>query len=318
MKRTVIILVILFISLRHAAGQVPDSAVLGLGYPIYSQYLQNGMMINSAYTGSRGALSAFVSYRMQWMGIPGSPEIQSVSLHTPMKNDQVALGILAQFMQFGYTKSSNVYASYAYRVRAGKGKLSFGLKAGFDRSNSDYSGISLSSPGDPVFTTNEKPYMLPNVGAGVYYFTETFFAGVAVPEFMNYYRTSGGSVQAFHDFSNYNFVFTAGRLITFSPFFKFKPSVLVDYSLQKTKKMNQLDINGNFILADIIWVGGSWRTTEEVLVGILQVQLNPQLMFGLSYDYPVGRLSSFSKGSSEFILRYEFGYRVSASNPRYF
>ena len=71
-------------------------------------------------------------------------------------------------------------------------------------------------------------------------------------------------------------------------------------------------------MADLIWVGGSWRTSEEVAVGILQVQLNPQLMFGFSYDYPVGRMNSYSKGSSEFILRYEFGSKVSAANPRYF
>ena len=80
----------------------------------------------------------------------------------------------------------------------------------------------------------------------------------------------------------------------------------------------QLDLNANLIVADLIWVGGSWRTSEQVLVGILQVQLNPQLMFGFSYDYPVGRMNSYSKGSSEFVLRYEFGTRVSAANPRYF
>jgi hypothetical protein len=107
-------------------------------------------------------------------------------------------------------------------------------------------------------------------------------------------------------------------LITFSQFFKFKPSVLVNYSLQETKKLSQFDINGNFILADLIWAGASWRTTEEVVVGILQVQLNTQLMLGFSYDYPIGRMNSYSKGSSEFILRYEFGYKVSAANPRYF
>jgi hypothetical protein len=41
-------------------------------------------------------------------------------------------------------------------------------------------------------------------------------------------------------------------------------------------------------------------------------------MFGFSYDYPVGRMNSFSKGSSEFVLRYEFSSRISAANPRYF
>jgi len=135
---------------------------------------------------------------------------------------------------------------------------------------------------------------------------------------MSYRKTGANSVQAFHSFNEYDFIFSAGGLITFSRVFKFKPSLLINYSLQETKKLTQLDINGNFILADLIWLGASWRTSEEVVVGILQVQLNPQLMLGFSYDYPVGRMNSYSKGSSEFILRYEFGSRISAASPRYF
>lgn len=298
-------------------GQEPSR--ISLGYPVYSQYLQNGLVINPAYTGTRGALSSFLSYRTQWMGTPGAPVIQSVSLHSPMKNDKVALGLLAQFMQFGVTKSTSIYGSYAYHLRVGKGKLSLGLKGGFDRSNTDYTNLLLTNPGDKVFLPeNNKPYMLPNVGAGAYYFSEKLFAGVSIPQFMSYRKSETGKVQAYHSFGEYDFIFTAGGLIKFSDFFKFKPSVLIDYSLQKTKKLTQFDINGNFILGDLLWIGGSWRTSEEVAVGIVQVQLNPQLMFGFSYDYPVGRMNTYSKGSSEFILRYEFGYKVSAANPRYF
>jgi type IX secretion system PorP/SprF family membrane protein len=316
--KLVFIFLFLFI-LNGVPGQaVPDSTSISLGYPVYSQYLQNGLMINPAYTGSRGALSGFLSYRMQWMGTKGSPVIQSVSLHTPMKNDKVALGLMAQFMQFGFTKSTSIYASYAYHIRIGKGKLSFGLKGGADMSNTDYSKIILTQSGDPVFTQNDKPYVLPNVGAGLYYFSDRLFAGVSVPAFLSYKKTGSNSVQAFHSFDEYDLIFSAGGLITFSQFFKFKPSVLVDYSLQSTKKLTQLDINGNFILADLVWLGGSWRTSEEVAVGILQFQISPQFMFGFSYDYPVGRMNSYSKGSSEFILRYEFGSKVSTANPRYF
>jgi len=314
----VFIFLFLFI-LNGVPGQaVPDSTGISLGYPVYSQYLQNGLLINPAYTGSRGALSTFLSYRMQWMGIKGSPVFQSVSLHTPMKNDKVALGIMAQFMQFGFTKSTSIYASYAYHIRVGKGKLSFGLKGGADMSNTDYTGILLTNSGDPVFTVNDKPYVLPNVGAGLYYFSDKLFAGVSVPQFLSYRKTGTGSVQAFHSFNEYDLIFSTGGLFTFSKFLKFKPSLLIDYSLQNTKKLTQFDINGNFILADLIWLGGSWRTSEQVAVGILQVQLNQQLMFGFSYDYPVGRMNSYSKGSSEFIIRYEFGSKVSAANPRYF
>jgi type IX secretion system PorP/SprF family membrane protein len=300
---------------------MPDTTGISLGYPVYSQYLQNGLMINPAYTGSRGALCAFMSYRMQWMGTKGAPVIQSVSLHTPMKNDRVALGIMAEFMQFGFTKSTSIYGNYAYHIRVGKGKVSFGLKGGVDMSNTNYSGITLTKPGDPVFLANDKPYVLPNVGAGVYYFSDKLFAGVSVPQFLRYKKTISNTVQAYHSFNEYDFVFSAGGLITFSEMFKFKPSVLVDYSLQSTKKLTQLDINGNFILGDLLWLGGSWRTSEKVAVGILQVQVNPQLMFGFSYDYPVGSMPFYPKGlkgSSEFVLRYEFGSKVSAANPRYF
>jgi type IX secretion system PorP/SprF family membrane protein len=314
-----IFLLSFFYAFTSVPGQaVPDSTGISLGYPVYSQYLQNGLLVNPAYTGSREALSAFLSYRMQWMGTKGAPVIQSLSLHSPMKNDKVALGIMAQFMQFGFTKSTSIYGSYAYHIRLGEGKLSFGLKAGADLSNTDYTGILLTNAGDPVFSSNDKPYVLPNVGAGVYYFSNKLFAGVSVPQFLSYRKTGTGSVQAYHSFNDYDLIFSAGGLITFSQFFKFKPSVLIDYSLKNTKKLTQFDINGNFILGDLLWLGASWRTTEQVAVGILQVQLNPQFMFGFSYDYPAGRMNSYSQGSSEFILRYEFGYKVSAANPRYF
>jgi len=298
---------------------IPDSTGISLGYPVYSQYLQNGLLINPAYAGSRGALSAFLSYRMQWMGIPDAPVFQSVSLNTPMKNDKVGLGLMAQFMKFGLTKSQSIYASYSYRISFGKGKLSFGLKGGFDRSNTDYSGILTTTKNDPVFIANDKPYFLPNVGAGIYYFSDKLFAGVSIPAFLSYKKnTTTSSVEAHHSINQYDLIFSGGGLITFSQVLKFKPSVLIDYSLDKTKRLTQFDLNANFIIGDLIWVGGSWRTSEQVVVGIIQVQLNPQLMFGFSYDYPVGRMNTYSKGSSEFILRYEFGYKVSTANPRYF
>jgi len=235
-----------------------------------------------------------------------------------MKDEKVALGILAQFMQYGVTKSTSIYADYAYHIRLRTGKLSFGLKAGADISNTDYTGLLLTDANDPVFTSNDKPYFLPNTGAGIYFFSDRLFAGLAIPGFLSYRKTGDGNVQLYHSFCEYDFVISAGGLIEITSLVKFKPSVLIDYSFQRTKKVSQLDLNANFIIADLVWAGGSWRTSEQVVVGIVQVQVNPQLMLGLSYDYPAGRMNSFSKGSSEFILRYEFGYKVSASNPRYF
>jgi type IX secretion system PorP/SprF family membrane protein len=310
--------ILFLIVFQLAQGQVPDSSRLNLGFPVYSQYVQNGLVINPAYAGTREVLSGFLSYRMQWIGASGSPMLQTISFHSPMKNDKVALGLTAQFMKYGATKSTSIYGNYAYHIKLRTGRLSFGLKAGVDLSNTDYTGLLLNDPGDPVFQSDEKSLVLPNAGTGVYYFSDRFFAGIAVPSLLNYRRTSSGSAVPYHNFSQYDFLFSAGALISISPILKFKPSVLVDYSLHNTKKLIQLDLNGNFIIADLVWAGGSYRITEKVAVAILQMQLNHQLMFGFSYDYPMGRMNSFSKGSTEFILRYEFRYKVSAANPRYF
>ena len=109
-----------------------DSTKISLAYPVYSQYLQNGLMINPAYAGTREVLSFFMSGRLQWAGIDGAPKSETLSLHSLLKDDRVGLGFSGQVFTYGLTKSYSVYADYAYHLRLGNGKLSLGLKTGFD------------------------------------------------------------------------------------------------------------------------------------------------------------------------------------------
>ncbi|HRT90368.1 MAG TPA: type IX secretion system membrane protein PorP/SprF [Bacteroidales bacterium] len=318
MGRKLVLLFIMNFALFNLRAQngSGDPTRLSLVYPVYSQYLHNGLLINPAYAGTREALSFFASGRMQWWGIKGAPVSETVSLHTLLKNNKVGLGASGQFFRYGFSKATSVYTDYAYHIMLGKGRLSMGLRAGFDMSNTDYAGIILIDPNDPAFMSNDKPYILPNVGSGIYYSSKRFFAGVAVPSFLSYLKSSSGEV-TFDTFTDFDLLATAGALISFSKAFRFKPSVFIDYPLNSPGGM-RLDVNGNFIFYDFLWLGASWRTYEEVAVGILQLQITPQLMLGYSYDYPTGKLSTYSKGSHEIILRYEFGYKVSAANPRYF
>jgi type IX secretion system PorP/SprF family membrane protein len=322
--RHIVFSILVFLSGLSLAGQTDTSSTkINLAYPVYSQYLHNGLLINPAYAGSREVLSFFMSGRQQWAGIQGAPRLESVSMHSLLKNDRVGLGLSGQFYQYGdaqygISKLTSVYADYAYHLRLSKGKLSLGLKAGFDMSSTKYTDafrLTLSDPNDPVFASNET-YFLPNVGAGVYYYGKKFFIGGAIPSFLNYVRTNDSKL-SFNALSDFNVNILAGGLITFAESFKFKPSIFIDYSVQQTKKM-RIDLNGNFIIKDIVWIGGSWRTSEEVVVGILQLQITPQIMLGYSYDYPVGRMNTYSKGSHEIVFRYEFSYKVSSANPRYF
>jgi type IX secretion system PorP/SprF family membrane protein len=324
-KKHIYISILLLLLCYSVSGQVDTNNIkIGVPIPVYSQYLQNGLLINPAYAGSREALSLFISGRRQWDGIEGSPYLETVSIHSLLKNDRVGLGLYGQFMQYGdaqygISKFTSIYADYAYHLHLGKGRLSLGLKAGLDIFSTKYTEAfrkTLTDPSDPAFRGNES-YPMPNFGAGAYYYGKKFFIGAAIPAFLSYYRSINNNKASPTAFKDIDVNISAGGLITFSESFKFKPSLFIDYSFQQTKKM-RVDLNGNFIIKDFVWIGGSWRTSEQVVVGILQFQLNPQLMVGYSYDYPVGNMSTYSKGSHEIVLRYEFSYKVSASNPRYF
>jgi hypothetical protein len=88
-------------------------------------------------------------------------------------------------------------------------------------------------------------------------------------------------------------------------------------------KALRIDINSSFIfLDDRLWVGAGYRTggavASSVIIGNLQVNVTPQFMLGYSFDYSLSNINNVMNGVHEIMLRYEFGYKVKAANPRFF
>lgn len=316
MKRILFILVALslFTAISMRAQEYEEYAV-AVQYPIYSQYLVEGLFINPAYAGTREALSMSLSGRKRMLGFAGEYTMGSFSMHAPLKRDRIALGLSVNQLSYGVTSQTSIFSYYAFHIKTEKGRWSMGLKAGVDMVSHDYSGIVTQDP-DAVFQVGEESFVMPNAGAGVYYSSDKIFAGVAVPALLTYKVDTSTLEYKFQpDFRYYDILASAGGLITFSEGLKFKPSVMVKYSLTNSLR---LDLNGNFIIADVLWLGGSWRIGEDAVVGIVEVQLTPQLKLGYSYDYNLGVLSSFIGGTHEVALRFDLNRRVNASSPRYF
>jgi type IX secretion system PorP/SprF family membrane protein len=301
------ILLVLILQINVSAQQTP----------ITSQYLTNGLVINPAYTGTRGALSVNLSYRKQWARIAGAPQFQNLSLHSPInQKEKASLGFMAEYLTYGVTKDVGIYGFYAYSVRLGPGRLSMGMKGGLDLSNTNYNNLMFpdGNPADPLLTGSIK-YALPNFGAGLYYYTDKYFAGLSIPSLLTYRRDEQDEFKISPDYKMFKTYFSAGALVRFSDAFKVKPSVLLRYSMSEPL---ELDINTNLIFADILWVGASYRIAEEAVVTLLDLQLTPQLKLGYSYDYQLGHLNNYTSGTHEVSLRYEFEFSVSATSPRYF
>jgi hypothetical protein len=63
--------------------------------------------------------------------------------------------------------------------------------------------------------------------------------------------------------------------------------------------------------------GLGYRLNEAVNV-LLGYKINRQLKAGYAFDISIGDVGQYAKGSHEIFLRYIFGYKVNASNPRNF
>jgi len=286
-------------------------------FPLYSQYLLDGLVINPAYAGTRDALAISVSARKKMLGFDGESTMSSLSLHSPLKKERVALGLSVNHITYGVTKQTSVFGYYAFHINTDKGRWSLGLKGGVDMISTNYAGVTTTDPNDPAFNNvGEESFMLPNVGVGVYYSNPDFFAGVAIPALLTYQSdTISADYSRAVDPGYYDILLSGGALISISDVLKFKPSVMAKYSMSNPLR---LDLNGNFILYDLLWLGGSWRMGEDALVGLLEVQVTQQFRLGYSYDYYLGGISNFVGGTHEIALRFDFGKKVTAANPRYF
>jgi len=277
--------------------------------PQYSQYMFNGLAINPAYAGSKDYLSVAALYRKQWVNFPGAPETQTFSIHAPVSEGKMGLGFTFVNDKIGKSsKRMDFYGHYAFHIETGSGVLALGIQGGATQFSTKFSELRVFDVGDNVVANGDETEFVPNAGAGLYYYSETFYAGASVPQLLSTTPKSGPK-----NVSHY--FFTTGIVLGGSDNFKVKPSVLLKY-VQNAPM--QYDINANVFIGKIIGVGVSYRA-EDAIVGLLSLQLTPQLRFGYSYDLTQTEIKDYGTGSHEFMLGYDFGHEVPKVRvPRYF
>ena len=285
----------------------------------YTQYMYNTISVNPAYAGSRGVLSIAALHRSQWVGLDGAPTTQTLNFHTPVSNN-VGLGLSVVNDEIGNGTNQDTYidAAFSYTVNTSEeGKLSFGLKAGGHLFNVDFT--KLRNYGAESNLPNIDNKFSPNFGAGIYYHTDQFYAGLSVPNFLQteHFDSSDTNSSSLIAQERMNFYLITGYVFELRNDVKFKPAALI--KAVKGAPL-QVDLSANFLFNDKFSLGAAYRW-DAALSALFGFQLNDQLMLGLAYDKEVTDLGAtrFNDGSFEFMLRYEFlnKYRR-VITPRFF
>ncbi len=289
----------------------------------YTQYMYNTLSVNPAYAGSRGVFSIAALHRSQWVGLDGAPTTQTLNFNTPVSR-RVGIGLSIVNDEIGNGTNQDTYfdGAFSYTIPTSyQGKLSFGLKAGGHFLNVDFNQLrNFQAEGSASAPPNIDKKFSPNFGAGVYYHTDRFYAGLSVPNFLeteHFDRSGETGDSSFLAQERMNWHLISGYVFKLSQDWKFKPAVLFK-AVQGAPL--QADLSANFLLRDKFSFGAAyrWSAALSALVGI---QLSDQFMLGLAYDRETTELgnTAFNDGSFEVFLRYEFltRYRKVVS-PRFF
>ncbi len=282
--------------------------------PQFTQYMYNTISVNPAYAGSREALSIVGLHRSQWVGFKGGPITQTLSIHTPLRNDRIGVGLSFIEDDLGPENFTYVYGDFSYSIPTGvNGKLAFGLKAGFTQYSLDADFRQAESFDPSIYGIEDR--WTPNIGLGAYWSTDRVYFGLSTPRVLN---TDRNKEEGFEALDRLSYYFTGGFVIDLSKTIKLKPAALV-------KATNgapvSYDFTANFLFNEKFWLGGSYRLNEQTAAigGIADFQVSRQLRIGYAYEKPLSDIASYTTGTHEILLIYEFKFLSSKlKSPRYF
>jgi len=291
---------------------------------MFSQYYFNPLIVNPGYAGSRDMLSGVGILRKQWVGIEDAPQTQTATIHGPIRNNRVGLGLQLFNDRIGPTRQTGVITSYAFKIPFEKGTLSLGLQASLLQYHVDWDKVDIFVLSDGAFGANVDSRIIPDANFGAYYYSNKMYAGAAVTHLIETKigLADYGAVDEARIFRHY--FLTGGYVFALNDDIDLKPSVLFKYV---SGAPMDLDLNASFLFYKRLWTGVGLRTSKKSglgkldnqLIGVIEYQINKNIRLGYSFDLMLNELSDYTSGSHEIMIGYDFElYRTKMLTPRYF
>lgn len=296
--------------------------------PQYTQYVFNSFLINPAVAGIENYTDLKFGYRKQWAGINGAPETGFISVNMPLGKNYLygnansfsgggnnpmsrsyvqeyraaephhGIGIYALTDKAGPARQTNVSAAYAYHIGLSSDfNLALGVNAGLSKFSLDNSVLTTENA-DPLLMGNMSTQYKPVIGAGVWLYGPSFFAGLSGQQ-LNSQQLSYTTNELYSDSKLVNHFFaTAGYKVYLDDDFAVVPSVMLKYS---SPAPLSYDLNAKIAYQDKFWLGGGYRH-NDAFSAMAGFYLSSLLTVSYSYDATTSALQSVSNGSHEIII----------------
>jgi len=278
--------------------------------PQYTQYMLNEMAINPAVAGKDEFADVRSNNRYQWIGITDAPRTYMLTLHGPIKDKNMGLGMHLYTDIVGPTRRTGLNASYAYHLKLKKDLfLSMGLTAGIMQWGIDGHKLKLHDSGDENLLVSYQTTYVPDFGTGLYFHKkDVFYFGLSVPQIYQapiglYPNSSTTSKLVSH------FNLNGAYKFELNDDFKIEPSFLLKYASPAPPK---IDGGVRLIYQEQIWLGGAYRH-NDAFTALIGYFYKNYLMIGYSYDFTTTNIKRYTTGTHEIMLGLRFSRKQAAT-----
>jgi type IX secretion system PorP/SprF family membrane protein len=241
-------------------------------------------------------------------------------MNSPLKNEHIGVGLSALNDKIGPSNNTTILADFAYIMNLNKkSKLALGLSGGVNIFQANLNTLQLDQQSDPVFQTNIRNSITPNVGFGAYYSRERFYAGISAPNLLesNYSVINDANGNTLIGKQQRHYFLIAGTMIKLNENLALKPTTLIKVT---SGAPVQADLTASFIIMKKLLLGGMYRT-GDAFGALIGLDVTDQLHVGYSFDWSYGlKTFKYNQGSHEIMLRYDFIFmnKKQIHTPRYF
>ena len=314
-------IVIIFISVSTLKAQQ---------LPQISQYLRNQYMINPGAAGVYDFTDVTLGGRLQWAGLADAPKTTYLAASAPLstftarsrsrynpglrnsagvaKNPEIktgklkhAVGLQAIGDQFGAFRKINLSGNYAIHIPVMSNyNLSFGTNIGivsnsFLQDRAVVADITSDNTYSSFVSNNGNVNNL-NVGAGLYFYSNNLFFGVAADQLTQDLVTFGSGTANFD--SRMHFNVTGGYKFHIGEDYSITPAFLAKYVLPVNPT---IEGSLQFEYKEWMWAAVSYRH-KDAIIGMVGMNLSNRFKIGYSFDYTISDIKYYASSGHEVIL----------------
>ena len=271
-----------------------------------TMYHQNILLYNVSMAGAGEQGNVFLSYRSQWKGIPGAPQLAVFTLDAPLAGTKAGLGAMVSDRSAGFLEEFSLKGIYSYHLTIDeRSSLHFGLAFGILNTHIDLAQAVVKDADDPFLLSGLQKKMVPDASAGVLYAINKTQIGFSVPQvFGNRIEYAGTDNFMYYRLVR-SYVLSARQemKIDKQKQFSFSPLLLARYT---PGAPFQYDVNAVFGYMDRAWLGFYFRSGYALGLN-LGLRVHQSIRFGYGWNITTSELKVYTGPAHEFFLAWSFG-----------